>query len=101
MLSTEEQNYVQEMEAKEETTLERQAKMRERAKFLKAKREQERLKLVEEKLDQRWRFVDNGNAKKSSETSSDACQKNYYTSFICTVLLFDRLIKCFGNLLIN
>lgn len=29
--------------------------MRERAKFLKEKREQERLKLVEEKLDQRWR----------------------------------------------
>lgn len=29
--------------------------MRERAKFLKEKREQERLKLVDEKLDQRWR----------------------------------------------
>ena len=48
---------IEEMEAKEETTLERQAKMRERAKFLKEKREQERLKLVDEKLDQRWRYL--------------------------------------------
>lgn len=52
----EEQCYIEEMEAKEETTLERQAKMRERAKFLKEKREQERLKLVQEKYDQRWRY---------------------------------------------
>ena len=57
MLLAEEQQYIEEMEAKEETTLERQAKMRERAKFLKEKREQERLKLVQEKLDQRWRYV--------------------------------------------
>ena len=57
MLLAEEQQYIDEMEAKEETTLERQAKMRERAKFLKEKREQERLKLVQEKLDQRWRYV--------------------------------------------
>ena len=57
MLLAEEQLYIEEMEAKEETTLERQAKMRERAKFLKEKREQERLKLVQEKLDQRWRCV--------------------------------------------
>ena len=41
MLLAEEQQYIEEMEAKEETTLERQAKMRERAKFLKEKREQE------------------------------------------------------------
>lgn len=57
MLLAEEQQYIDEMEAKEETTLERQAKMRERAKFLKEKREQERLKLVDEKLDQRWRYL--------------------------------------------
>jgi len=57
MLLAEEQQYIEEMEAKEETTLERQAKMRERAKFLKEKREQERLKLVQEKLDQRWRLA--------------------------------------------
>ena len=55
MLLKEEEAYIKEMEAKEETTLERQAKMRARAKFLKDKREQERLKIVEEKLDQRWR----------------------------------------------
>jgi len=45
-----------EMEDKQETMLERQAKMRERAKFLKEKREAERLEYVEEKLDQRWRY---------------------------------------------
>ena len=44
-----------EMEEKQETMLERQAKMRDRAKFLKEKREKERLEFVEEKLDQRWR----------------------------------------------
>jgi len=44
------------MEDKQETMLERQAKMRERAKFLKEKREAERLEYVEEKLDQRWRY---------------------------------------------
>ena len=52
----EEEQYIAEMEAKEETTIERQAKMRERAKYLKEKRENERLKLVQEKLDQRWRY---------------------------------------------
>lgn len=56
MLLVEEQSYIEEMEAKEETTLERQAKMRERAKFLKEKREQERIRLVQEKYDQRWRY---------------------------------------------
>ena len=39
----------------QETTLERQAKMRERAKQLKQKREDERKALVEQKLEQRWR----------------------------------------------
>lgn len=56
MLLVEEQSYIEEMEAKEETTLERQAKMRERAKFFKGKREEERLRLVQEKYDQRWRY---------------------------------------------
>ena len=45
------------MEAKEETTLERQAKMRERAKQLKDKREAERLEIVQQKLDERWRYA--------------------------------------------
>ena len=44
-----------EMASKEETVLERQARMREKAKSLRDKRETERLALVEEKLDQRWR----------------------------------------------
>ena len=44
-----------EMASKKETVLERQARMRERAKSLKDKREAERLNLVEKKLDQRWR----------------------------------------------
>jgi hypothetical protein len=56
LLLNEEQQYLEEMEAKEETTLERQAKMRERAKFLKQKHEEERLKIVQEKLDQKWRY---------------------------------------------
>lgn len=43
------------MAAKKETTLERQAKMRERAKQLKEKRESERQALAEMKLEQRWR----------------------------------------------
>lgn len=54
-LRYEEEQYLLEMEDKQETMLERQAKMRERAKFLKEKREKERLDYVEEKLDQRWR----------------------------------------------
>ena len=55
MLLKEEQGYIEEMESMEETTLERQAKMRERAKQLKEKRERERQEFVAEKLDQRWR----------------------------------------------
>ena len=56
LLRVEEEQYLIEMEDKQETMLERQAKMRERAKFLKEKREKERLEFVEEKLDQRWRY---------------------------------------------
>ena len=57
LLRQEEEMYIHEMEAKEETTLERQAKMREQAKQLKEKREAERLAFVQEKLDQQWRFA--------------------------------------------
>ena len=56
LLQSEEESYLAEAAAKQETVLERQARMRERAKFLKEKREAERLALVEKKLDQRWRF---------------------------------------------
>eukprot|EP00116_Pleurobrachia_bachei_P000558 sb/3460820/ len=55
LLDAEEQQYVIEIDAQQETVLERQAKMRARAKALREKREQERLAYVEEKLDIRWR----------------------------------------------
>merc|ERR1719422_874712 len=55
LLESEEKQYLVEMDAKEETVLERQAKMREKAKALKEKRERERLNLVQEKLEQQWR----------------------------------------------
>ncbi|KAJ8299832.1 hypothetical protein KUTeg_022579 [Tegillarca granosa] len=55
MLHAEEQQYLMEMEDKEETTIERQAKMRMRAKSLKDKREAERLQFVQEKYDQQFR----------------------------------------------
>ncbi len=58
----EDQQCLEEMAAKEETVLERQAKMRERAKHLKEKREAERLTLVQEKLEQQWRFVTHSSA---------------------------------------
>ena len=48
---------MEEMSSKQETALERQAKMRERAKMLRDKREAERLTFVEKKLDQRWRYI--------------------------------------------
>ncbi|XP_072272553.1 cilia- and flagella-associated protein 53 [Pyxicephalus adspersus] len=55
LLETEELKYIQEMESMEETTLERQAKMRERARSLRERREKERLALVAEKRDQQFR----------------------------------------------
>lgn len=55
LLRKEDAEYTAEMEAAEETVLERQAKMRERAKFLKEKREAERLQFVQDKLDQKFR----------------------------------------------
>ena len=48
---------MREMASSQETVLERQARMRERAKSLRDKRETERLALVEKKLDQRWRYI--------------------------------------------
>lgn len=55
MLRKEEQEYTLAMVEAEETVLERQAKMRERAKQLKDKREDERLKFVQDKYDQQFR----------------------------------------------
>lgn len=55
MLREEEKQYIQEIARQIESPLERQAKMRERAKQLREKRESERLEFVQEKLDQRWR----------------------------------------------
>ena len=54
-MSEEEEQYLREMADKEETVLERQAKMRERAKQLKEKRENERMAFVHEKLEQQFR----------------------------------------------
>lgn len=55
LLSREEEQYMTEIASKQETSLERQAKMRERAKQLKESREHERKALVGDKLEQRWR----------------------------------------------
>lgn len=46
---------MEEVTSKQETPLERQARMRERVRSLREKRETERQALVEEKLEQRWR----------------------------------------------
>ena len=53
---TEEEEQLAELAGLQETQLERQARMRERARTLKEKREAERLAVVEEKLNQRWRY---------------------------------------------
>uniref|UniRef100_UPI003AAA810B cilia- and flagella-associated protein 53 n=1 Tax=Centroberyx gerrardi TaxID=166262 RepID=UPI003AAA810B len=55
MLEAEEQQLMREIEDKKETVLERQAKMRERAKTLKERRESERQQLVADKLEQLFR----------------------------------------------
>lgn len=55
LLVAEEDVFLKEMEAQQETMEERQQKMSVRAKELKQKREAERLKVVQEKLDQQWR----------------------------------------------
>ncbi|XP_048395388.1 cilia- and flagella-associated protein 53 [Stegostoma tigrinum] len=55
LLEAEESEYMNQLSLLGETPLERQAKMRQHVKDLKIKREQERQKLVAEKLDQRFR----------------------------------------------
>ncbi|XP_038258770.1 cilia- and flagella-associated protein 53 isoform X1 [Dermochelys coriacea] len=55
LLEAEEKSYFIEMESMEETMLEREAKMRERAKVLREKREEERQKLVALKREQQFR----------------------------------------------
>ena len=55
LLHSEEQQYIKDISGKEETLIERQAKMRERAKILKEQREAYRQEFVEEKLRQQWR----------------------------------------------
>lgn len=54
-MEAEEKELLREMETKKETVLERQAKMRERAKLLRERRESERLSVVEDKLEQLFR----------------------------------------------
>ena len=56
MLVTEDEDYIREMESMEETIEDRQHKMKERAKYLKEKREAERRVYVEEKLDEKFRW---------------------------------------------
>ncbi|XP_040014048.1 cilia- and flagella-associated protein 53 [Xiphias gladius] len=55
LLEAEEQQLLEEMEEKKETTVERQAKMREKAKILRERRESERRQLVSDKLEQLFR----------------------------------------------
>lgn len=55
LLETEEQQLQQEMEEMKETSLEKQAKMRGRAKALREERERERRQLVSHKLEQQFR----------------------------------------------
>lgn len=55
LLSQEEEEYFNLLEQNEETPHQRQEAMKQRAKILKDKREAERLKLVQEKLDQQFR----------------------------------------------
>ncbi|XP_064294300.1 cilia- and flagella-associated protein 53 isoform X1 [Phalacrocorax carbo] len=55
LLEAEESRYFAEMESLEETVLEKQEKMRERAKLLREKREKERQQLVAEKREQQFR----------------------------------------------
>lgn len=55
LIASEEEMYFTEMASKAETLLERQARMRERARSLREKREQERVAEAERRLEQRWR----------------------------------------------
>ena len=51
----EDEEHVQEMESMEETIEDRQQKMRDRANYLKQKREAERRAYVEQKMDEKFR----------------------------------------------
>ena len=55
LLGQEEESYTQQVADAEETILERQAKMRVRAKSLKENRETERLRYVHSKYDEQWK----------------------------------------------
>ena len=57
LLIDEDEAYQREIAEAQETTIERQAKMRERAKQLKEKRETSRLQVVHDKYEQRWRLL--------------------------------------------
>ena len=56
LIASEEEMYFTEMASKAETLLERQARMRERARSLREKRERERVAEAERRLEQRWRY---------------------------------------------
>nr|XP_033790458.1 cilia- and flagella-associated protein 53 [Geotrypetes seraphini] len=84
LLEAEEKEHIKEMESMKETTLERQAKMRDRAKYLREKRELERLNLVDEKLDQRFRL-------QSEELRKLLIQKNM--NQVCTERKAQLLFK--------
>lgn len=55
LIISEDEKYMAEMLSMQDTPLEKLAKMKERSRYLREKRERERLAVVEEKLDQRWR----------------------------------------------
>lgn len=55
ILEAEEQQYLQEIEARKETSLQRQEKMKEYIKALRERREKERQQLVSDKLEQLFR----------------------------------------------
>lgn len=69
LLVSEEEQYLIEMEAKEESVEDRQEKMRQRAKELREKREIERQALVAEKLDQKFRYFPDLTEKQRSDFS--------------------------------
>ncbi|KAM6984857.1 cilia- and flagella-associated protein 53 [Aplochiton taeniatus] len=76
MLVAEEQELLSELESKKETVLERQAKMRERAKQLRERRECERQQVVQDKLEQL--FIEQSEELRTVETQrrqEEVCQE--------------------------
>ena len=57
MLLYEEEQYIMELESKEETTEDRQSRMKARAKELKGRRENERQEYVALKMEQQFQYV--------------------------------------------